>query len=83
MWQTRKSIEMENVRCGKCRALLFKARSGAIAGSIEIKCRRCGTINHLRPSEPATDRPERPTATEAHNAETGKATTPLAKRPPA
>ena len=42
---------MEPVRCGRCRALLFRAES--LGGVIEIKCRRCGTINHLRPSEPA------------------------------
>ncbi|MCI9864870.1 Com family DNA-binding transcriptional regulator [Rhizobium skierniewicense] len=50
---------MENIRCGSCSALLFRAGQGAIANDIEIKCRRCGTINHLRPTEPLTDRQER------------------------
>ncbi|WP_427139165.1 Com family DNA-binding transcriptional regulator [Shinella sp. G-2] len=56
---------MRNVRCGSCRALLFRARQNAIAGDIEIKCRRCGTLNHLRPYEPFSDRPERPKRTNA------------------
>ncbi|WP_418068519.1 Com family DNA-binding transcriptional regulator [Rhizobium laguerreae] len=51
---------MVNIRCGSCSALLFKAGQGAIANLIEIKCRRCGTINHLRPIEPLPDRHERP-----------------------
>lgn len=51
---------MRNVRCGSCSALLFRARQNAIANDIEIKCRRCGTLNHLRPCEPFSDRPERP-----------------------
>ncbi|WP_082640634.1 Com family DNA-binding transcriptional regulator [Aureimonas sp. D3] len=46
---------MENIRCGHCRALLFKAGPGAVAAAIEIKCRRCGTLNHLRPQEPAPE----------------------------
>ncbi|MCJ8026994.1 Com family DNA-binding transcriptional regulator [Shinella yambaruensis] len=54
---------MRNVRCGSCRALLFRAGHHAIAGVIEIKCRRCGTLNHLRPHEPFHDRPERPKRT--------------------
>ncbi|MBS7538230.1 Com family DNA-binding transcriptional regulator, partial [Ancylobacter lacus] len=43
---------MEDVRCG-CGALLLRAGRGAIRGSVQIKCRRCGAINHLRPTEPA------------------------------
>ncbi|WP_196220503.1 Com family DNA-binding transcriptional regulator [Roseibium denhamense] len=38
-------------------ALLFKAGQGAISNDIQIKCRRCGTLNHLRPSEPVQERP--------------------------
>ncbi|WP_082542426.1 MULTISPECIES: zinc finger domain-containing protein [unclassified Mesorhizobium] len=48
---------MKDIRCGKCRALLFRA-SGATS-AIEIKCRRCGVINHLRPNEPQSERQER------------------------
>lgn len=51
---------MRDIRCGSCAALLFKARQGAIANDIAIKCRRCGTLNHLRPIEPFNDRRERP-----------------------
>ncbi|WP_084540029.1 Com family DNA-binding transcriptional regulator [Azorhizobium doebereinerae] len=51
---------MENIRCGSCRALLFRAGRGAISGTIEIKCRRCGTLNALRPPEPKPERRERP-----------------------
>ncbi|RJG46429.1 Com family DNA-binding transcriptional regulator [Mesorhizobium sp. DCY119] len=48
---------MKDIRCGKCRALLFRM-SGA-TNEIEIKCRRCGTVNHLRPNEPEPERQER------------------------
>ncbi|WP_156616692.1 Com family DNA-binding transcriptional regulator [Agrobacterium vitis] len=54
---------MENIHCGSCRALLFKAERGAIAKAIEIKCRRCGSFNHLRPAEPAPDRQQRQSET--------------------
>ncbi|MHA7882744.1 Com family DNA-binding transcriptional regulator [Nitratireductor sp. OM-1] len=49
---------MKDVRCGRCRALLFRANNDR--SEIEIKCRRCGTINHLRPAEPEPERQERP-----------------------
>ncbi|WP_354553908.1 Com family DNA-binding transcriptional regulator [Rhizobium aquaticum] len=48
---------MENIRC-QCGALLFQAE--AIRAVIKIKCRRCGTMNHLRPMSPSQDRRERP-----------------------
>lgn len=44
--------QIEAIHCGNCRALLFKAAPGAIAATIEIKCRRCGSINSLRPQSP-------------------------------
>ncbi|WP_153770123.1 Com family DNA-binding transcriptional regulator [Labrenzia sp. CE80] len=50
---------MQHIRCGSCNALLFKAGQGAIANDIQIKCRRCGTLNHLRPFEPLNHRQER------------------------
>ncbi|MBY0393957.1 MAG: Com family DNA-binding transcriptional regulator [Novosphingobium sp.] len=43
----------ESIRCGACNALLFRADIGALAGAIEIKCRRCRQINHLRPMSPS------------------------------
>lgn len=43
---------MEEVRCGSCDALLFRIDSFAIKGRLEIKCRRCRTLNQIRPSEP-------------------------------
>ncbi|WP_404977689.1 Com family DNA-binding transcriptional regulator [Ancylobacter sp. 3268] len=47
---------MNDVRC-RCSALLF--RTAAIRDTIEIKCRRCGTLNSLRPAEPIPERRER------------------------
>ncbi|WP_201514161.1 MULTISPECIES: Com family DNA-binding transcriptional regulator [unclassified Sphingobium] len=41
-----------SICCASCSALLFKAEPAAIAGIIEIKCRRCGTFNCLRPASP-------------------------------
>lgn len=47
----------ETYRCGGCNALLFKAEIGALAGVIEIKCRRCRQFNQMRPvSPPQSDR---------------------------
>ena len=43
----------ESFRCGACNALLFKEENGALAGTIEIKCRRCRQINQLRPVSPS------------------------------
>jgi phage FluMu protein Com len=40
----------EAFRCGACNALLFKAEKTALAGVVEIKCRRCGQFNQLRPA---------------------------------
>ena len=59
---TRPSVE--EIRCGSCRALLFKAGAAAVQGPLEIKCRRCGTLNNLRPTRPA---PERPRASEGED----------------
>ncbi|WP_081433967.1 Com family DNA-binding transcriptional regulator [Azorhizobium caulinodans] len=63
---------MENIRCGTCRALLFRAGRNAISGVIEIKCRRCGTLNALRPQEPTPERPERPHPGDASCSSTAK-----------
>ncbi|WP_159597658.1 Com family DNA-binding transcriptional regulator [Starkeya nomas] len=41
---------MQENRCG-CGALLFRSAAGAIAGQVDIKCRRCGTVNSIRPIE--------------------------------
>ncbi|MFZ5725559.1 MAG: Com family DNA-binding transcriptional regulator [Pseudomonadota bacterium] len=43
----------ESIRCGGCRALLFKCETGALAGAIEIKCRRCRRVTELRPASPS------------------------------
>ncbi|MBK5960935.1 hypothetical protein CCR97_22410 [Rhodoplanes elegans] len=58
-WHDSRPMSVETIRCARCRALLFRATAGAIAGPVEIKCRRCGTFNVLRPSEPSRERPER------------------------
>ncbi|MBS7538349.1 Com family DNA-binding transcriptional regulator [Ancylobacter lacus] len=62
---------MEEIRCG-CGALLLRAGRGSIAGRVEIKCRRCGAINHLRPTEPAPERPERRSGDDACHTSGGK-----------
>ncbi|WP_083850309.1 Com family DNA-binding transcriptional regulator [Rhodovulum sp. PH10] len=64
-WHIREPMSVEFVRCASCRALLFRADAGAIAGIVEIKCRRCGTFNVLRPTEPSCERRERQTSGEA------------------
>ncbi|QPC44646.1 Com family DNA-binding transcriptional regulator [Kaustia mangrovi] len=66
---------MESIRCGSCRRLLCRAAERAIAGVVEIKCPRCGTINSLRPTSPQPERrPERPEKDK--DACTGSSTTP-------
>ncbi|WP_141703728.1 Com family DNA-binding transcriptional regulator [Methylobrevis pamukkalensis] len=50
---------MENVRCN-CGAMLLRADEIALRGTIEIKCRRCRTVNSIRPARPTPDRHERP-----------------------
>lgn len=50
------SAEIE-VRCSGCRRLLFKMESEALAGTVSIKCPRCGAFNQLRPS--SSPKPER------------------------
>ncbi|MDD2711358.1 MAG: Com family DNA-binding transcriptional regulator [Simplicispira sp.] len=53
---------MQEVRCGQCRKLLAKAD-----GNVEVKCPRCGCLNHWRASAadrsgPSPKPPERPRA---------------------
>ncbi|WP_448252944.1 Com family DNA-binding transcriptional regulator [Ottowia oryzae] len=55
---------MLEVRCGRCRKLLGRA-----TGELEIKCPRCGCMNHWRASaadrsgqSPKPERRERPNA---------------------
>ncbi|MFI8682328.1 Com family DNA-binding transcriptional regulator [Brevundimonas diminuta] len=52
MCKPQPAASREAVRCASCAALLFKAQPGAIAGVVEIKCRRCSALNLLRPSSP-------------------------------
>ena len=65
---------MRDIRCGQCGALLLKAGADALRGPLQVKCRRCGTINHLRA---AGSEPERPGAStdkdEAHGKESPSA----------
>ncbi|WP_443021944.1 Com family DNA-binding transcriptional regulator [Sphingobium sp.] len=51
-------------KCASCRALLFKSAVDAIAGVIEIKCRRCGAFNCFRPMSPPRSPAERPLGAE-------------------
>ncbi|WP_082640632.1 Com family DNA-binding transcriptional regulator [Aureimonas sp. N4] len=67
-----KATPMEPIRCG-CRALLFRMERHALKGALEIKCRRCGRLNHLRPSEPSFESPELPIGeTHANQNEPGR-----------
>ncbi|WP_448132811.1 Com family DNA-binding transcriptional regulator [Stenotrophomonas rhizophila] len=47
---------LKNLRCGDCARLLARA-----AGSydLQIKCTRCGVLNHMKAESLSTDRPER------------------------
>ncbi|EPQ8799869.1 zinc finger domain-containing protein [Pseudomonas aeruginosa] len=45
------------MRCGGCERLLAKIGPGA---EIQIKCPRCGTLNHLKAESLPADRLERP-----------------------
>ncbi|MBF0093372.1 MAG: Com family DNA-binding transcriptional regulator [Alphaproteobacteria bacterium] len=57
---------MESIRCGKCRNLLARAEGCAV----EIKCPRCGTLNHVRAGSPPSERPRASTREEnAHDSE--------------
>lgn len=47
---------MESTRCGRCQRLLFKSTPGAIAGTVEIKCARCGTYNQIKAASLETER---------------------------
>ncbi|NYZ17057.1 Com family DNA-binding transcriptional regulator [Azospirillum sp. RWY-5-1] len=44
---------MEEIRCGSCRRLLARGT----ANCLEIKCPRCGTINHVRATSSPSERP--------------------------
>nr|WP_235567269.1 Com family DNA-binding transcriptional regulator [Lysobacter sp. Root604] len=44
------------IRCGECARLLAKAASYA---ELQIKCPRCGTLNHMKAASLPTDRQER------------------------
>lgn len=59
---------VETIRCARCAALMFKAEAGALRGTLEIKCRRCGAMNSLRPVEAARSerRSERLSQGETH-----------------
>lgn len=40
--------ELKEIRCGHCNKLLGKGS----AHDLEIKCTRCGTLNHVRDASP-------------------------------
>lgn len=46
--------KMKEIRCGHCNALLAKVGR---TYTVEIKCRRCGTINNFEAYEPSTGLP--------------------------
>ncbi|SMH62542.1 zinc finger domain-containing protein [Azospirillum agricola] len=51
---------MEEIRCGSCRRLLARGT----AEMLEIKCPRCGTMNHVRVMNPLPERPRAPDSIE-------------------
>lgn len=53
---------MESIRCGSCNRLLLRAKPDAMVRGIEVKCPRCGTLNHISlraQGKPASPAPER------------------------
>ena len=49
-----KMQEKKEIRCGHCNKLLGKGN----ARDMEIKCPRCGTLNHLRDTIPGSEPPD-------------------------
>lgn len=47
---------MQNLRCGECAKLLARALGYA---ELQIKCPRCGTLNHMKAESLPSVRPER------------------------
>ncbi|WP_218119566.1 Com family DNA-binding transcriptional regulator [Roseospirillum parvum] len=43
---------VESIRCANCNKLLARAEFARL----EIKCPRCGTVNHLRAQSPSPER---------------------------
>lgn len=52
--ETLKMKEKKEIRCGHCNKLLGKGT----ARDLEIKCPRCGTLNHVRDIIPCSEPPE-------------------------
>ncbi|WP_303877274.1 MULTISPECIES: Com family DNA-binding transcriptional regulator [Desulfovibrio] len=49
--ETLKMKDKKEIRCGHCNKLLGKGT----AHDLEIKCPRCGTLNHLRDRIPGSE----------------------------
>lgn len=45
---------MKEIRCGRCRRLLARAKH---FNELEVKCPRCNTLNHVRAESPVLERP--------------------------
>lgn len=43
-------MPQEDIRCPECRRLLFRMEADALAGDLSIKCPRCKSHLHMRPS---------------------------------
>lgn len=65
---------MESIRCAAehCRAVLFKAAADAMIDGVQIKCRKCGTINTFRQRAQGSEPERRAAPSEAETAR-GKA----------
>ncbi len=51
-----KEIIRKEERCGHCDKLLGKGK----VTDFEIKCPRCGTLNHMRDRNPGSELPDSP-----------------------
>lgn len=52
--ETLKMKDKKEIRCGHCNKLLGKGT----AHDLEIKCPRCGTLNHVRDMIPCSESPD-------------------------
>lgn len=50
-WEHQPMREKAQIRCGHCNKLLAKGS----ARDLEIKCPRCGTLNHVRGTTPGSE----------------------------
>ena len=59
---------MESIRCGSCKALLFKIEPDATIDGLHIKCRRCGALQTFRQRAQSPTPERRGASSEAESA---------------